>query len=301
MNQPRGAEGSIRPTAVFDRDPLPPITRRKAGQISYLEGGRGVPFVLLHGLSTTAPSWLGVARLLSPHFRVIAPDLAGFGQSAAVGFDAYMEDHARALSKLLDDIDVDACFLAAHDFGGPVAVTLMRLFPQLRIHGIVLSNTNLFTDTYVPPPLRTAGVPVLGSLVYRLMAGSRFGLWLTYRVAVARKDELGWAAFSRDVSERDLQATQRVFQRSLADLETNYRPVQRQLASIQAPALVLWGDCDPFFSLEVGRRTADALPQAYFRVLEGAGHFGPQECPGTYAGAIVETFGPLCQNLVSRR
>jgi pimeloyl-ACP methyl ester carboxylesterase len=271
--------------------PWPAPVRRRSGPLSYLEWGQGAPIVLLHGLSSTSASWAGVAQRLAPHLRVIAPDLLDFGASDAARGDGYMAEQAQAIRDLLYDLGVARPILAGHDFGGPVAVTLTRLFPELPIRGLVLSNTNMFTDTYVPPPLRTAGVPVLGPLVYKLMAGSRPGLWMTWWMAVARKDALGWADFSRDVDARNLAATQRIFQRSLADLETNYRPVQQQLQRTHVPALVLWGDRDPFFSCEVGRRTAAALADARFQVLEGTGHFAPQESPAGYADAILDAFG----------
>ena len=204
-----------------------------------------------------------------------------------------MEEQARAIKALLDDLGVASLLVAGHDFGGPVAMTLLCLYPELKILGVVLSNTNMFTDTHVPPPLRTAGVPLLGWLVYKLMAGSRFGLWMTYRMAVARKKTLPWQAFSSDVDARSLRLTQRIFQRSLADLPANYRAVEQQLRLTRAPGLVLWGDRDPFFGVDVGRRTADAMPSATLRILAGTGHFGPHESPREYAAAIIDAFGHL--------
>ena len=267
------------------------LSLRKAGALSYFECGRGTPFLLLHGLSETSTAWKAVALALAPRFRVIAPDLLGFGSSDLPDDGVYMEHQARAIKALLDRLEVTSLFVSGHDFGGPVAMTLVRLHPELKVKGVVLSNTNMFTDTYVPPPLRVAGVPGLGWLVYKLMAGSRFGLWMTYRMAVARKGELPWQKFSGAVDARNLQVTQHIFQRSLADLPGNYRAVEYQLRQTQAPGLVLWGDRDPFFSVEVGRRTAEALPNGAFRVLAGTGHFGPQESPQAYAAAIVEAFG----------
>jgi pimeloyl-ACP methyl ester carboxylesterase len=244
-------------------------------------------------LSETSQSWQAAARELAPHFRVIAPDLLGFGASDLPDETVYMEEQARAIKALLDDLGVASLFVAGHDFGGPVAMTLMRLHPELRIHGVVLSNTNMFTDTYVPPPLRAAGVPVLGWLVYKLMAGSRFGLWMSYRIAVARKRTLPWHQFSQDVDARNLRLTQHIFRRSLADLPANYRAVEQQLRRTRAPGLVLWGDRDPFFGIDVGRRTAEAMSNAVFRTLAGAGHFAPRESPREYAAAIIEVFGHL--------
>jgi len=277
------------------------LSRHKAGALSYFECGRGTPFLLLHGLSETSRSWQATALALAPHFRVIAPDLLGFGASDLPSESVYMTEQARAIKALLDNLKISSLFIGGHDFGGPVAMTLMRLHPELRVHGVVLSNTNMFTDTYVPPPLRAAGVPALGWLIFKLMAGSRLGLWMTYRMAVARKPMLSWRQFSQDVDARNLRLTQRIFQRSLADLPGNYQPVEEQLRHTHAPGLVLWGDRDPFFGVDVGRRTAEAMSNAVFRTLSGTGHFGPRESPQEYAAAIVEAFGHLRAGQVPER
>jgi pimeloyl-ACP methyl ester carboxylesterase len=269
------------------------LSRRKVGALSFFECGRGTPLLLLHGLSETSRAWQSTALALAPHFRVIAPDLLGFGASDLQDKSVYMEEQAGAIKALLDGLDITSLLIAGHDFGGPVAMTLMRLHPELKVIGVVLSNTNMFTDTYVPPPLRAAGVPLLGWLVFKLMAGSRFGLWLTYRMAVARKRALPWQEFSSDVDTRGLRITQRIFQRSLSDLPANYRAVEQQLRRTHAPGLVLWGECDPFFGVDVGRRTADAMSNATFQTLAQTGHFGPQESPREYAAAIIDVFGHL--------
>lgn len=267
------------------------LARHRLGALSYLEGGYGTPLLLLHGLSSSAASWERVAAVLTHHFRIIAPDLLGFGESDLPSGGFYMEEQALQIGGLLDALGVSSMFVAGHDFGGPVAMTLASARPNIRVHGVVLSNTNMFTDTSVPVPLRAARIPVLGWMVYRLLAGSRLGLWLTYRVAVARKAALPWEEFARGVDARNLATTEAIFRRSLADLPRNYRAVENQLRCTATPALVLWGDRDPFFPPAVGQRTAAALPRGTYLALKGVGHFGPQEDPVAYASAIVEAFG----------
>ena len=49
--------------------------------IQYLEGGSGEPLVLIHGFGANKDNWTRIAKFLTPHFKVIAPDLLGFGES----------------------------------------------------------------------------------------------------------------------------------------------------------------------------------------------------------------------------
>jgi pimeloyl-ACP methyl ester carboxylesterase len=67
-----------------------------------------------------------------------------------------------------------------------------------------------------------------------------------------------------------------------------YRPIEDTLPSITAPVLVVWGDSDPFFTVDIGRRTAAAIPRATFLQLPNCGHFVPEECPHEVADAITD-------------
>ena len=222
------------------------LVQRKEAGISFLEGGRGDPFLLLHGIPGSRLTWRAVGELLAGDYRVVLPDMAGFGGSDPPRGDYYMEAQARSVGLLLDELGIEVLYLGGHDFGGPVALTLARVRPDLRIKGLVLSATNAFTDTHVPLPLRVAGIPLLGTALFRAAMGSVAGMRMTHLVAVADRNELSWKEFRRRLIPSALDLTRRNFQRSLADLETNYRAVEDTLARLKMPTLVLWGTRTPF-------------------------------------------------------
>lgn len=264
------------------------LDRRIEDGTSFLTGGEGPPVVFLHGIPGSALTWEGVATRLQEQYRVVVPDLRGFGRSDAPAGDYYMEGQARAIKELLDSLDIEECVLVTHDFGGPVGLTMMRLFPELTVDGLVLSATNVFTDTYVPPPLRVAKFPVVSTVFFQLMVGNRFGLRMLYQGAVKRKDTATWAHFQRHLTPCAMVMTRRIFQRSLADLEANYGAIEQMLPDIQSPTLVLWGDSDPFFSTGVAERTRSTIPDAELTVFDETGHFVPEERPADVAVAILD-------------
>jgi pimeloyl-ACP methyl ester carboxylesterase len=221
-------------------------------------------------------------------YQVIIPDLRGFGQSEPPVGDYYVEGQARAIKELLDEIGVEEFALVTHDFGGPVGLTMMRLFPDLTVPTLVLSDTNVFTDTYVPPPLRVAKIPFVNTVFFQLMVGNRFGVRMLYKGAVQQKETASWSKFQRHLTPSGMAMTRRIFQRSLADLEANYGEIERILPDIQSRTLVLWGDGDPFFSTGVGERTRAAIPDAELIVFDETGHFVPEERPADVATAISD-------------
>lgn len=269
---------------------LESLNRHKTGDISFLSAGEGEHFLLLHGIPGSAFAWEEVGKHLANHYQVIIPDLLGFGQSSMAKDDFYMENQATVLNRFLNDLGITSFFLGGHDFGGPVAITLMRLFPDLEIKGLLLSATNMFTDTYIPPPLRVANVPFLSTPFFKAMVGSRIGLRMMYLVATKEKTEATWEKFKRHLTSSSIDLTWRIFQRSLADIKTNYRAVEDMLPRILIPALILWGENDPFFATSVAERTHQAIQGSTLKIYKNTGHFVPEERPVLVAHDVMEFF-----------
>jgi haloacetate dehalogenase len=70
------------------------LARHRERGMSFLEGGEGDPFLFLHGIPGSCFTWRTVGELLTDHYHVIIPDLAGFGQSELSGEDYFMEAQA---------------------------------------------------------------------------------------------------------------------------------------------------------------------------------------------------------------
>ncbi|MBI4279669.1 MAG: alpha/beta hydrolase [Armatimonadetes bacterium] len=246
-------------------------------------GRLGRPVVLLHGIPGWRGTWRKVASLLVSGHRVIAPDLMGFGESdEPEPADCHAEGQARMVLGLLDTLGVNEAHLVGFDFGGPIAVTVYRLQPA-RVLSLTLAGTNTFTDTPIPGPLRVAGVPLVGPLVFRCMFG-RAGLAAMWRVAVGDRTRFPYREYRSYLRwDAGIRWTRQIFYASMRDLRGLYRDVEDTLRRIRVPATVIWGDRDPFFPLAVGERTARAIPNASFVLLHGCGHFIPEERPEAFA------------------
>ena len=168
---------------------------------------------------------------------------------------------------LLVALDIDSLCFVGHDFGGPVAITLLRMFQQLHLRGLALCSSNVFTDTFVPLPLRTASIPFLGAAVFKLIAGRWVGMGLVHAQAAADKQALPWARLRRHPSPRGMDCTRRIFQRSLADLVGNDQAVRDHLANIAAASIVIWGERDPLFCALGGRANAQSAPRRGLSLL----------------------------------
>lgn len=266
------------------------LHRRKVGGMSFLMGGDGSSLLLLHGAPGSAHTWLRVGSRLTTRFRVIIPDLMGFGASDAPAGGGDLEDQAQAVRQLLSHLRITHLYLGGHDFGGALALTLMRLYPELTLRGLVLASANLFTDSRLPLALRLAGAPGLGHLVAWGMAGNGLGLRMIYENAVRNKDDLPWRDFRRHRAVGGLRQTRRVFRRGLAQRRLRDAEVEAAMPHIHCPALVIWGDEDPYYAVAVGERLRATLPDAVLKVYAFTGHFVPEERPIETAEDIILRF-----------
>jgi pimeloyl-ACP methyl ester carboxylesterase len=194
-----------------------------------------------------------------------------------------VQAQAGALARLIDDLDLGSTAVIGHDFGGPTAVVLASIRPAT-VDAVGLLATNTFSDTPIPFPLSLVNAPLVGALAGR-------GLFSKPSLRMMLRRGVGPRGIPPDpgthLGDRAQQrAIATIFAGSLTRLAELYGPVEAALGRLDMPALVGWGDRDPFFPVAQGERTAAALG-VDLRIYEGAGHFLPHERPVEVAADIV--------------
>ncbi len=105
---------------------------------SYYEGGQGPTIVLLHGFDADKSVWLQTAKLLTPHFHLIIPDLPGWGESSRVPDASYNIDaQAGRLDAFVQTLRLQRFLLVGHSMGGAVAGVYASGHPE-RVAGLAL-------------------------------------------------------------------------------------------------------------------------------------------------------------------
>jgi pimeloyl-ACP methyl ester carboxylesterase len=261
---------------------------RTSNGIAYRRLGSGPPVVLLHGIPGQGQAWEGVEAGLVGSFDVVVPDLIGFGASdgpsrptiESVGPAAQVA----GIAGLLDELGVRGATVVGHDFGAPVGILLAEARPDL-VGALSLLSGNTFPDTPIPFPLSLINAPVIRGLVSRAIFSAP-SLALMLRRGTGRGSTPPDAAvYIGDSRQRRTIAA--IFSGALTRLAELYSPVAAALEAVEVPVLVGWGDCDPFFPVEQGKRTA-TIANARLRVFHGAGHFLPHERPTEVAREIAE-------------
>lgn len=247
--------------------------------------GRGPTVLLLHGIPGVGAVWDELSRLLSARYRVVVPDLVGFGDSARADAiqSLWADAQAAAVLALMDDLCIDEALVVGHDFGGPVAAHLVAQ-ARKRVAGLVLVSTNAFGDTPIPFPLSGILWPGVGR-AWERMIFSAPSLRMMVRQGVGdRASKLDPYLYVGD--RQQARAIRIIFASALRHLASRYGPITEILSRVEVPTRVVWGDRDPFFPVEQAHRTAELIQGAQTTVLPGAGHFLPEENPAALADEV---------------
>jgi len=111
----------------------------------FTDKGSGTPVIFLHGFCESNAIWKYLSEELSFSFRVLCPDLPGFGQNNSLNIDS-LEDVASTLNSWLDEHNIAKCILIGHSLGGYVTLAFAASFPE-KLMGFGLFHSTCYSDT----------------------------------------------------------------------------------------------------------------------------------------------------------
>ena len=242
--------------------------RVSGGEFAVVDEGdpEAPPVVLLSGGMTSSYAWRRLIPMLSPFMRVIAPDLLGSGDSeAADDADLRLAAHADHVRELLRALGVERFAAVGHGHGGGVAQLLAL---DGNVDALVLIDVIAF-DAWPAPRVRELNTRLdeLGPedaemwLRETLQVGTRRAQLTTAEVHEYVRPFAGTGGL-----ERFRRVATSFDGEGLIDLES-------QLAGLEIPVFILWGEDDTFVTSESAERLADVLPWSSVALLPGCGHF----------------------------
>ena len=245
-----------------------------------VDQGDGPPVVLLHGFPDSADMWRNqVPALVDAGFRVIAPDLRGFGDTdMPVGVDNYVIFNAIAdVRAIMDSLGIERAHVVGHDFGAGLAWIMATAQPELEDKLVVLTVGH--PGTFTRP-------------VFKQMQMSWYSFFFQFEgiaETILERDDWSllreWLASSPDI-ERALEWMKRpgALTAGLSWYRANFRPevwgIEIPYPEVSAPTMGIWPTED--FALSEEQMTDSVQfcsgPWRYERI-EGAGHWVMLEKP----------------------
>ena len=252
----------------------------------YLEAGPpgGPPVVLMHGLGATNASLLPLVTDLAADYRVIAPDLPGFGATNAWRGRYDAQFFSAWLAGLLDELGIDRAVIGGNSLGGRVAVEFALRHPD-RVRGLIgLAPAMAFRKLRHLVPLAAVARPELAFAP--LLMPRRLVRREVCRL-FARPQRLpdSWYDAAVDEFRRVMSrpANRVAFFAALRhiylDVPFGERGLWTRLPSLGIPTLFVWGARDRLVPASFGRHVMAALPAAKSVVLTDCGHVPQFEQP----------------------
>ena len=253
------------------------MNRRFAnGTVNASQSGNGPPLVLLHSLLSDRASFDRIVPELSRSFRVVVPELPGFGDSEAVsgGLAAVADRMAGAIDDCADGEDV---IVLGNGYGGFVTLQMAIRHPNIATKLILADCGAAFSEP--------------GREAFRNMA----------RGAAAKGFEAIADVAMRRLFAPDFQADhpELIVERRAAFLTTNLDVFQTacndlaaldvtgELKNVATPALVMVGEQDEATPPEMSVALANGLPDGDLRILPGCAHVPQLQDPEKFLAVLL--------------
>jgi pimeloyl-ACP methyl ester carboxylesterase len=248
--------------------------------IGYRDEGFGRTVVLVHAFPLNSAMWDSQVAELSSEFRVIAPDLRGFGLSGVGTGQHSVEKMAADIRGLLDKLGISRVTLVGLSMGGYVSMAFCRQYPEV-LEALVLADTRAATDTDEGRQRRFSSALKVERDGVAAIAGDMIPLLLGKTSLQTRPDIVDRVRSL--ILENPAQGVAAA-QRAMAE-----RPDSTELlGSVNIPVLLLGGVEDTLSPPAELKALQDVIPRARLRIIEGAGHLANLEAPREFNTALLE-------------
>jgi pimeloyl-ACP methyl ester carboxylesterase len=298
---PRLFPGAILKTAMYVEHKLARVEEREIAvgdhNIRYLAGGPadGPVLLLLHGFGGDKNNWMRMARPLTERYRVIVPDLPGFGESTRLPNATYdLVTQAERIDAFTRALSLPPHHVAGNSMGGNLAGAYAVRFPDRTASVAFIANAGIKSPkeselsarlTRQENPLLPATVEQFEAMLDLIFVKRPWAPAAVMRYFATQSLE------NRDFNEkiwRDIM------------IERPYS-VQDELEKIDQPVLILWGDRDRLLDVSAIEVMKPALPQARVVVLKDCGHIPMLERPNETAENYLSFLAAIADKSLTGR
>jgi 3-oxoadipate enol-lactonase len=246
-------------------------------ELHYEAYGAGDPVLFIHGFPLSSRLWTPVVERLPPGYRMIIPDLRGFGRTPAAA-ETSMTSYAVDLEALLHVLSIDRpVVLVGLSMGGYVAFELLRRNPS-RVRALVLANTRMAPDTSEQAQGRRATASRLAREGAAFLADDMAGKLFSPRTPEALRSE--W----REIMPRTPPEGAGAALLAMADRPDSTETLRR----FQGPTLVVAGRDDAIIPVSEAEAMVAIASDGRLEIIEDAGHMTPVEQPDRFAALLTE-------------
>ena len=242
-------------------------------KINYKIAGDSPCILVLHGWNSSSDSWQETAKILQDNgFKVIIPDLPGFGKSVEPSFGWSVGDYVEFVLKFAEEAKQDKFFLLGHSFGGRIAIKLGAVCPQ-KLSGLILVGAAGVENTRGLKTRIFLFVAKIGNFIFSLPFLNKFYPWARKTIYILAR--------TRDYFEAK-GIKKEIFKKVINEDLTPF------LSQIRIPTLFIWGKNDKMTPLKNAYLMKEKIPNSVLEIIPNAGHALNLKCPKELAHIIIK-------------
>lgn len=258
---------------------MPMMERRvtvDGNSVRYLEStGSGDALFLVHGLGASAERWDFVAPLFERRYRLIIPDLIGYGRSDKPVADYTPEFFAEFVKSLLDRLGVARTHMMGSSMGGQVAAIFAAENARM-VDRLVLSS---------PSGTMSRTTPALNAYIMAALYPSESTVRESF-IEMSASSEADSGIVDSFIRRMTQPNAKMAFMSSLLGMKNS--KMNGRLGRIAAPTLVVWGSRDPVIPIRHAAQFVASIPKCRFYRMEGSGHTPFVDSPVKFARAVLD-------------
>ena len=247
-------------------------------KIRYLEsGGSGGNIVLVHGLGASAERWEFVIPKFNQHYRVIVPDLIGFGYSDKPLVDYTIEFFSDFFSDFLKKIQLDKTNIIGSSLGGQIAGQFAAQNPT-SIEKLVLVS---------PSGIMKHSTPALDAYVMAALYPDVQGAKNAFQMMAGPAKQVNQKIVEEFVKRMKLPNAKMAFMSTLLGLK-NAELLSKSLKKISIPTLIIWGENDPVIPIKYADEFLSCMQECRFYMMDNCGHTPYVDDPTKFAELVLD-------------
>jgi len=236
---------------------------------NYQVFGQGKPFLILHGWGSNSERWIPIAEgLAQKGFKVIVPDLPGFGESDSLNTAWNMNNYIKWIEGFIKELEIKEFYLAGHSFGGALAAKLTINHPQDVKRVFLISAASVRKRTAKKSFLKN-----ISKLIKRLSFLPFYNLFRKafYKFVIRKSDYLYVDGLMKETFKNVIS-----------------EDLSQFTGFIKIPTVIIWGDKDKSTPVEDAYFMKQKIKDSKLVIIPGAGHILNKENPEILAEKILE-------------
>lgn len=255
-------------------------------KLSFDEYGGGYPFVLLHAFPLSRAMWKqNIEAVTGSGFRLITPDLRGFGESHNFADINSMEDMAKDVAELLTDLKIEKAVLGGLSMGGYVGFEVLRIVPE-KVSALVLCDTTSAADTEEKRQGRFDMIEMIEADGPQALVDNMLPKLVGESTKTERPEIVEEiAALIRAADPKGAIAALRGMAARRDNLEI--------LSGLNIPAILVFGEEDKVTDLAAAQELNTAIAGSELQVIKEAGHLSNLERPKAFNDVVASFLNRL--------